>query len=308
MQAGIERSAATQLIKTIREFDADRVICTHFLPTPLLDRERKKGRIRARIITVVTDLDVHGMWLSAPSDHYFVATEEARVYLEALQISAADITVGGIPTHPIFAEKKDRVAMRRKHSWDPEMPAILVSAGGFGAGNAGRLVEALVTAGVKAQIIAVCGAPLKAAIEKIALQPTGVSIVKAVGFTTEMDELMSAADLMIGKSGGLTTSESLIKGVAWWVARRRRGRVVGQSLHAGLQGEMRAGRAGTVEGDAQERAVVGAPRGRSNDRKICANLIPRPSPFPPHSESTRRWWRSPFSRARAPGRYPRSSG
>src|SRR5579859_5190960 len=37
------------------------------------------------------------------------------------------------------------------------------------------------------------------------------------GFTTDMDEFMAAADLMIGKPGGLTTSESLIKGLGWVV-------------------------------------------------------------------------------------------
>jgi processive 1,2-diacylglycerol beta-glucosyltransferase len=222
VQGGIERAGATRLLKKIREFDPDVVICTHFLPTPLLDRERRKGRLRARILTVVTDFEVHGMWLSAPSDHYFVATDEARAHLEALQIEAASITVSGIPTHPVFAEKKDRRAMRRKHGWDPELPAILVSAGGFGAGNAGRLVEALVAAKVPAQIIAVCGksAPLKVEIEKIAASrgdANELPVLRAVGFTTEMDELMSAADLMIGKPGGLTTSESLIKGLAWVV-------------------------------------------------------------------------------------------
>jgi len=42
-------------------------------------------------------------------------------------------------------------------------------------------------------------------------------VLKAVGFTTEMDEFMTAADLIVGKPGGLTTSESLIKGLAWVV-------------------------------------------------------------------------------------------
>ncbi|HEY3741452.1 MAG TPA: glycosyltransferase [Bryobacteraceae bacterium] len=221
VQEGIERAGATKLLKTVREFHPDVVICTHFLPTPLLERERKKGRIRARILTVVTDFEVHGMWLSAASDHYFVATGEAKAHLEALEIPAELITVSGIPTHPVFTEKRDRAAMRRKHGWHKDLPAVLVSAGGFGAGNAGRMVEALVAAKIPAQIIAVCGksAPLQSAIEAIAArQPEGaLPIVKAVGFTTEMDELMAAADLMIGKPGGLTTSESLIKGLAWIV-------------------------------------------------------------------------------------------
>lgn len=217
----IERAGSIRLLKRIHKFDPDVVICTHFLPIPLLDRERRKGRFHARVLTVVTDFEVHGMWLGAPSDHYFVATHEARIHMEALGIAPNAVTVSGIPTHPVFAEKKDRLAMRRKHGWREDLPAILLSAGGFGAGNASRMVGVLAEAGIPAQIIAVCGksAPLKAAIEKIAARRSRdqLPLITAVGFTTEMDELMAAADLMIGKPGGLTTSESLIKGLAWVV-------------------------------------------------------------------------------------------
>lgn len=221
VQQRIERAGAARLLRAIRQFAPDVVICTHFLPTALLDRERRKGRCNARILTVVTDFEVHGMWLNAPSDHYFVATEEARVYLEALGIQKSAITVSGIPTHPGFAEKKDRLAMRRKHGWRADLPVILVSAGGFGAGNAERMVEALVTAQIPAQVIVVCGknGQLKVSMEKIAARHSkdAFPVIAVAGFTTEMDEFMSAADLMIGKPGGLTTSESLVKGLAWVV-------------------------------------------------------------------------------------------
>jgi len=221
LQRRIERAGATALLKKIRAYDPDIAICTHFMPSTLLDRERRKGRCRARIITVVTDFEVHGMWLAAPSDHYFVATSEARAHLEAVGIKPAAITVSGIPTHPVFAETKDRGEMRRKHGWREDLPAILVSAGGFGAGNAVRMVESLIAASVPAQIVAVCGrsAALKASLEKIAVRRKNdaLPVLKVVGFTSQMDELMAAADLMIGKPGGLTTSESLIKGLAWVV-------------------------------------------------------------------------------------------
>jgi processive 1,2-diacylglycerol beta-glucosyltransferase len=212
----VERAASAKLFDTIHDFDADIAVCTHFLPTALLHRERRKKRCRARIVTVVTDFEVHGMWLDVLSDHYFVATGEARAHLEALGIAASAITVSGIPTHPVFAEPKDRTAMRRKHGWDPGLPAILVSAGGFGAGNGQRMIEQLIRAEVPAQIVAVCGknAALKASIDQIAAAHLNV---RSVGFTTDMDEFMSAADLMIGKPGGLTTSESLVKGLAWVV-------------------------------------------------------------------------------------------
>jgi processive 1,2-diacylglycerol beta-glucosyltransferase len=221
LRRNIERAGAARLLKMIREYDPDVVVCTHFLPSALLDRERRKGRCRARIVSVVTDFEVHGMWLTVPSDHYFVATEEASAHLEALGVEPSRISVSGIPTHPVFAEHKDKMAMRRKHGWREDVPAILASAGGFGAGNAGRMVESLIEGRVPAQIVAVCGrsASLKSSIEKIVLQrkADGLPAVKVVGFTTEMDEFMTAADLMIGKPGGLTTSESLIKGLAWVV-------------------------------------------------------------------------------------------
>ncbi len=221
LHSRIERASASRLLKHIREFRPDVAVCTHFLPSTLLHRERRKGRLETRILTVVTDFEVHGLWLGVPSDHYFVATEEARAHLEALEIAAASITVSGIPTHPVFAEKKNRAAMRRKHGWHADLPAILVSAGGFGAGNAGRMLESLIGAGIRAQIIAVCGKSesLKTSIEKLASKqkPGDLPVVKAVGFTREMDEFMAAADLMIGKPGGLTTSESLVKGLGWVV-------------------------------------------------------------------------------------------
>ncbi len=217
----VEQAGAARLIRKIRDFNPDIAVCTHFLPAALLDRERRKGRCHARIVTVVTDFEVHGLWLGVPSDHYFVATEEARAHLEALGVDPSKITVSGIPTHPVFAEKKDRLSMRRKHGWREDLPTILVSAGGFGAGNAGRMLESLVEAGLPAQIIAVCGKnpALKTALEKIASRRKAgaLPVVKIAGFTTDMDEYMAAADLMIGKPGGLTTSESLIKGLGWVV-------------------------------------------------------------------------------------------
>jgi processive 1,2-diacylglycerol beta-glucosyltransferase len=217
----VEQANAAKLVKAIREFDPDIAICTHFLPPVLLDRERRHGHSRARLVTVVTDFEVHGMWLSVPSDHYFVANDEARAHLSALGVAAPAITVSGIPTHPVFGERKDRLEMRRKHGWRPDLPAILVSAGGFGAGNAGRMVGSLMEAEVPAQVIAVCGksAALKASMDKLAARrkADALPVVKAVGFTTEMDEFMTAADLMMGKPGGLTTSESLVKGLAWVV-------------------------------------------------------------------------------------------
>jgi processive 1,2-diacylglycerol beta-glucosyltransferase len=42
-------------------------------------------------------------------------------------------------------------------------------------------------------------------------------MLKVFGYTTEMDELMAAADLIVGKPGGLTTSEAMARGLPFVV-------------------------------------------------------------------------------------------
>ena len=41
--------------------------------------------------------------------------------------------------------------------------------------------------------------------------------LKVVGYTTEMDEYMAASDLVVGKPGGLTTSEAMARGLGFVV-------------------------------------------------------------------------------------------
>jgi processive 1,2-diacylglycerol beta-glucosyltransferase len=66
-----------------------------------------------------------------------------------------------------------------------------------------------------AQVVAICGRnqDLKRELEQLAagVSPDSHVGVKVIGFTTEMDEYMAAADLVVGKPGGLTTSEALAR-------------------------------------------------------------------------------------------------
>jgi processive 1,2-diacylglycerol beta-glucosyltransferase len=78
-------------------------------------------------------------------------------------------------------------------------------------------MQALARLSHPAQVVAVCGrnevlkTQLNETVRKLA-KPCVVSF-RILGFTAEMDELMTAADLFVGKPGGLTTSEALAKGL-----------------------------------------------------------------------------------------------
>src|SRR5262249_18700904 len=150
---------------------------------------RGQGRLEARQAVVLTDFDVHAMWLHRQVDRYFVALDETREHLCALGFPAHRITVSGIPIDPVFAAPKDPRAMRCQHGLEPDRPTILVSAGGFGVGPVERLVEALRGLRHPVQIAVICGrsAELKLRLERLAsaAPPGGPIALHVVGSTTE---------------------------------------------------------------------------------------------------------------------------
>src|SRR5205814_2296004 len=77
--------------------------------------------------------------------------------LEARRIPADKITVSGIPIDPVFAQHKDKHAMRAKHGLAPDRTTILLSAGGFGVGSVDALITSLLPLQHRAQIVAICG-------------------------------------------------------------------------------------------------------------------------------------------------------
>ena len=102
------------LVKLLRQYQPDLIVCTHFLPAEIVSWLKAKERLSSRQVIIVTDFDVHAMWLVHHYELYFVAIEEARVYLEALGIPPQKITVSGIPIDPVFAQHKVTVHVPRR--------------------------------------------------------------------------------------------------------------------------------------------------------------------------------------------------
>lgn len=208
-------------VKMLREYEPEIVVCTHFLPAEIISWLKAKERVSFPQAIVVTDFDVHAMWLCHHYEQYFVALEETRAHMEQLGVAREKITVSGIPIDPIFSRALDKKEMRAKHGLKPDRTTILLSAGGFGVGPVEHILGSLKSMETPAQVVALCGknVELKRKVERLAAASSATSAVeiKAVGYTTEMDELMSASDILLGKPGGLTTSEALAKGLVFCV-------------------------------------------------------------------------------------------
>jgi processive 1,2-diacylglycerol beta-glucosyltransferase len=210
----VEKLNLRPFVRFLQEEPWDLVINAHFLPAEIVASLRKKERLEIPQVTVTTDFETHRLWVNQPCEHYFTATQEGALYLQSWGVPATDTTATGIPIHPAFSEPKDRGECLARLGLVGDRPVVLQSAGGFGVGPIEKIYRALLDVKDPLQIMVVTGRNEKARAQLEAVDVPARHRAKVLGFTTQIDELMSAADLVVSKPGGLTTSETLARGAA----------------------------------------------------------------------------------------------
>jgi len=86
------------------------------LPAEIISWLKAKGRLASRQAIVVTDFDIHAMWLVHHYEQYFVAMEETGEHMKKLGIPPEKITVSGIPIDPVFTGI-ERQARDAREAW-----------------------------------------------------------------------------------------------------------------------------------------------------------------------------------------------
>lgn len=193
---------------------ANAVVSTHFLTTAVLGRMRLRGELTCPLITIVTDEHPHAVWLHPGSDLTCVASATARNTAIAGGIHPLRVEVTGIPIDPRFCMAPPRILASESGGSEP---VVVVSGGGCGLGNIPVVVKSILLAAPSARIVVVCGknAQLEQRLQMIkgSLQPADERRLQVIGYTKEMHAIMSAADLLVGKPGGLTTTEARALGL-----------------------------------------------------------------------------------------------
>lgn len=189
----------------------DLAINTHFLPADFIASLRTEGRLKLPQVMVTTDFYIHQMWVKQPVERYYMASHESAVNL-AHAVPSGSMKVTGIPIHPDFARPWDRASCRNRFGIDRDRPMVLQLAGGFGIGPIEQVHRRLLECQTPLHVVVATGrnTAMRSKVEAIALPSRHRRTV--LGFTHEMPELMTAADLIASKPGGLTTSEALATG------------------------------------------------------------------------------------------------
>ena len=203
-------------VKALRALKPDAILCTHFLPYISISERARRSSIGAPFFAATTDFDVHQLWVDAIVNRYYVFHEETAWQLAAKGISRDRISVTGIPIGQEFATKTEHGLARQHLEVPTNRFTVLLLSGGFGVGRVKEISDSVTEIlGSEARrafnLLIVCGrnGSLQAELKATQFPPNVHTSV--YGYVNTIHELMDAADVLISKSGGLTSAEALAK-------------------------------------------------------------------------------------------------
>lgn len=207
---------AIKLSKLLREKQPNIIISTHPFGSQMCSYLKRKGKLSAKIATIMTDFSPHDQWLVGHeyTDYFFVAHNKMKEYLISKNVCESKVFATGIPISSRFLKNYNKKEILNDLKLVENKKTILFFAGGeFGLvrKNTLKTFEVLISKFNNIQVIAIAGKneKIKLNFENIVKTYNKEDNVKILEYTNKIPELMSISDLVVSKPGGLTTSESL---------------------------------------------------------------------------------------------------
>lgn len=202
-----------EIRRYIEKTAPDAVVFTHVFVGMMLDSLKQSGKITVPTLGILTDFIFHPYWEDCTDNDYVVIPSE-HLRFQGLRkgFREEQLLPLGIPVSPRFAEGEDKAAARASLGLRPDLPAVLLMGGSMGFGRMSDSILALDRLPAEDfQMIAVCGRNEKMHRQIEAIAPGLHHPLLNLGYADNVDRLMDAADCIVTKPGGLTTSEALAK-------------------------------------------------------------------------------------------------
>ena len=195
------------------DFHPDVVASTQAFPCGIVADFKQHNRVNLPLVAVLTDFVPHSYWIYDTVDYYIAPLEEVKQRLIEKGINHNHIKPLGIPFDHKFNQNLNKFEIRKKLNLENNLFTILIMGGGQGLGPIKNIVNTLDNLKFNLQEIVVCGTNKRLyRWLKRGLKGFKKKILQ-LGYTQNVEELMSAADIIITKPGGITCAEALTKGL-----------------------------------------------------------------------------------------------
>jgi len=202
---------SSRLKKFVTDYSPDFIIATQMYPNALLTRSIQKGVITQPVIGVLTDYGVHGVWVCDTTSMYCVSHEGAAEALRRQGVTADRIRITGIPLVAPFSNIPTQSLARQQLGLD-HRPTVLITGGQCGIGVVDAVKRLLSDERHDYQILITAGSNSADAAALQQLAAKYKDRCRLYGWRSDICHLICAADLVVGKPGGLTVSETLACG------------------------------------------------------------------------------------------------
>lgn len=207
---------AKELSEFIDANGYDAVICSHLFPMETLTYMKKHGQCRIKCYGVLTDYTCIPFLAETDLDGYFIPHEDVKAECVRAGIPAEKLIVSGMPVSPVFTEpmsKEDaRAELGLPCGGNGENKLYLIMTGGIGCGDAAAMCKTLLRLPCETSTICVLAGRNDELREMIERDFSDDGVI-AVPFTDKVHVYMHAADVLISKAGGISSSEAVVLGV-----------------------------------------------------------------------------------------------
>ncbi|MEN6460146.1 MAG: glycosyltransferase [Syntrophomonas sp.] len=212
LQSLLNNMGRSDFLKYVQSIQPDLIICTYPTVAGVLAQLRLRKILNVPLVTVITDYTVHSQWIHKGVDLYIAGYQDIFNRLVSRGFDPRCIKVTGIPVNPKFESKLDQGEIRARLGLVPDLPTILIMAGAYGVlSDFKKLCREIVNLPIPSQSIIVCGRNRKEYHALNDIVNNSANPMLRFGYVNNVEELMSAADIIITKAGGLITSEALTK-------------------------------------------------------------------------------------------------
>ena len=201
------------VLKEINDFAPDVIISSHIGGFVFTQKFRNEIKTPCKSFFVITDYEIppslHN--IKGQENFIFAPTEFHKNLLLDHGFDENHVFATGIPISPKFYEKKNKetiIAARGLTGFDANKTTILFMGGAKGMGAVLEAVDALKSHDM--QMLVVCGKNQRL---KAKLDAEKHKNVFTFGYIDFVDELMQLSHCLFGKTGGLSATEAVAKGL-----------------------------------------------------------------------------------------------
>ncbi len=201
VQSLLSWSFRRRMKRLIAALKPDALIFTHPFPACAANLLKKEGALSIPLLGVITDFDIHQLWIYKHLDGYCVPTQELADKLAAHGVPRSIIHTTGIPVRRAFYEERKRSPVR-------EEGTVLIMGGGLGLGYITDTLKRLDKVKEIRRFIVITGQNISAYEEVALLRARLLHPVELHSYTNKVAQLMGRSDLLVTKPGALTCTEA----------------------------------------------------------------------------------------------------